>query len=88
MSIRLFSSFYELQTKKIMASAQILEIELNEDLVNEIIRLRNAIKTSVKEFEEISWGWDGDCGIGPIIERLEDSISQENAQEHPATERK
>jgi hypothetical protein len=62
-----------------MASASSIEIKINAELVNEIKRLRAAIETAVKDFESVSWGWDGDCGSGRIISTLEDALSSENA---------
>ena len=48
--------------------------------LEELQRLRAAIRTAVNDFENVSWGWDGDCGSGRIIEKLEDAISLENSQ--------
>ena len=33
-----------------------------------------AIRVAVAEFEQVNWGWDGDCGSRNIIARLEMSL--------------
>lgn len=63
-----------------MASSATIEIKINEELVSEIKRLRTAIQTAVNDFENVNWGWDGDCGSGRIIEKLEEETSLENNQ--------
>ena len=38
--------------------------------------LQEAIKLAVKKFEEVRWGWDGDCGSGRILDELEEILTE------------
>jgi len=38
--------------------------------------LIEAVKTTVSEFDEISFGCDGDCGSAQVIERLEEALEE------------
>jgi len=60
-----------------MATTAKIEIELNALLVDEINRLREAVKAACADFECVSWGHDGDCGSGKIMEKLEETIQAE-----------
>ena len=38
---------------------------------------KEAIQKAVDEFEEVEWGWDGDCGTKLIFGRLEEVLTKE-----------
>ena len=38
--------------------------------------LREAIRTAINEFDAVKWGYDGDCGSGKILERLEEHLTK------------
>lgn len=41
---------------------------------NEIKLLRDAIKLALSEYANIKWGWDGDCGVNTIMDKLEETL--------------
>jgi hypothetical protein len=47
----------------------------------EVIRLQNAIRSFVTDFERVDWGWDGDCGSKDLVDALFESISANKEQE-------
>lgn len=46
-------------------------------------RLRNAIRSFVTDFEQMQWGWDGDCGSGRLVEVLFDSLANAKRIDQP-----
>jgi hypothetical protein len=49
-----------------------------------VIRLQNAIRSFVTDFERVDWGWDGDCGSKDLVDALFESISANDQTEGPA----
>jgi len=39
-----------------------------------IKELEEAIRKAAKEFQDMRWGYDGDCGSGFIIDELEEAL--------------
>ena len=45
------------------------------------IKLERAIEKFVNDFAHISWGYDGDCGSGLLVDCLEDSLEDQGDTE-------
>ena len=62
--------------------ARQLERELNEaikqrdEAKSEIERLKNAITKFYRDFDCISWGYDGNCGTGLLADDLFESLEK------------
>lgn len=37
-----------------------------------------AVIDAVQQFDQIEWGWDGDCGSAAIIDRLVEQVIEED----------
>ena len=49
-------------------------------LESRIAELEEAIRKAAKEFQDMRWGYDGDCGSGSIIDELESALKAEGGK--------
>jgi hypothetical protein len=52
----------------------VIQADFARRLERERDEAHNAIRQAVSDFEEITWGFDGDCGSAMIIARLADLL--------------
>lgn len=74
--------FQDIDIDACMAEARLMREVLDQS--SEAERLRNAIRSFVTAFDQVQWGWDGDCGSGNLVEVLFESLVNTQPT-HPET---
>lgn len=60
--------------------ARQLERELNllKQRTTELRELKSTVRTFVAEFDDIKWGYDGDCGSQRLVSALEYEVTKDD----------